>query len=166
MNKMSTRTLVLSGVLTALVVVLQFMGSFVKLGPFSISLVLIPIVIGTATCGWKIGAWLGFVFGAMVFATHDADAFLAVNTLGTIVTVMAKGVLCGLLSGLAFNGMYKLFRNTTVATAVSAVVCPVVNTGVFLFGMPCVLFGNCGRLGTGSRIRKHRILYDFRSCRR
>ena len=138
-RKMSVQTLVMSAVLTAIVAVLQFMGSFVKLGPFSISLVLIPIVIGTATCGWKIGSWLGLVFGVMVFITHDADAFLAVNIPGTIITVLAKGVLCGLVSGLAFKAAQRIFKgNLLVSTAIAAVICPVINTGIFLTG--CLLF--------------------------
>lgn len=138
-RKMSVRTLVMGAVLTALVAVLQYMGSFIKFGPFSISLVLIPIVIGTATCGWKIGAWLGFVFGAMVLITGDAAPFLAVNALGTVITVLVKGTLCGLIAGLAFKGAQRVFRgNIYLASAVSAIVCPVVNTGVFLLG--CLVF--------------------------
>ena len=65
-RKQKTETLVLGAVFTALVVVLQLLGSFIHLGPFSISLVLFPIVIGAATCGWKMGGWLGFVFGVAV----------------------------------------------------------------------------------------------------
>ena len=61
-----TEKLVLAALLTALVVLLQYLGAFVRFGPFSISLVLIPIVIGAATCGASIGAWLGFVFGVVV----------------------------------------------------------------------------------------------------
>lgn len=134
----STKTLVLSAVLTALVVLLQYLGGFIKLGPFSISLVLIPIVIGAATCGAGIGAWLGLVFGGMVFATGDAAAFLAVNVGGTILTVLVKGVACGYLAGLAYQGVYRLTHKRYLAVMVAAVVCPVVNTGVFLIG--CLLF--------------------------
>lgn len=135
-NKMSTNTLVLSAVLTALVVILQFMGSFVKLGPFSVSLVLIPIVIGAATCGALTGVWLGLVFGAIVLISGDAGAFLGVNVLGTIVTVLLKGIACGFFAGL----IYKLLErfNRYVAVIGAAVVCPLVNTGVFLLG--CLVF--------------------------
>lgn len=35
-------------IFTAIVVVLQLLGSFIKVGSFSISLVLIPIVVGAA----------------------------------------------------------------------------------------------------------------------
>ena len=127
--------MVLGAILTALVIVLQLAGSFIHLGPFSISLVLIPIVIGAATCGPAIGAWLGTVFGIVVLMT-DAAAFLAVDPLGTVITVLLKGFACGLISGL----VYKLFekKNIYVAVAAAAVVCPIVNTGVFLLG--CLLF--------------------------
>ena len=137
-SKMSTRTLVMGAVLTALVILLQYMGSFVKFGPFSISLVLIPIVIGAATCGVKIGGWLGFVFGVVVLLSGDAAAFLAVNVWGTIITVLVKGTLCGLLAGLTFKGVNALSKNTYLATVAAAVVCPLVNTGIFLIG--CFLF--------------------------
>ena len=135
-SRMSTETMVLGALLTALVFVLQYMGSFVKFGPFSISLVLIPIVIGAATCGVGIAAWLGLVFGAAVFASGDAAAFLAVDVAGTVVTVLVKGVACGLCAAL----VYKLFEkvNRYLAVVVAAIVCPVVNTGVFLIG--CKLF--------------------------
>jgi thiamine transporter ThiT len=46
----STKKLVLGAVLTALVIVLQLLGAFIRFGPFSISLVLVPIVIGAALC--------------------------------------------------------------------------------------------------------------------
>lgn len=44
------------GLLTALVVVLQLLGSFIKFGTVSISLVLIPIVVGAALYGVGAGA--------------------------------------------------------------------------------------------------------------
>lgn len=137
-NKLSTKTLVLAAVLTALVIILQFMGAFVKLGPFSISLVLIPIVIGAATCGTGVGAWLGFVFGVVVLISGDAAAFLAVDVPGTIITVLLKGTACGLVAGLTYKYTLKLVKNTYVAVIASAIVCPVVNTGIFLLG--CLVF--------------------------
>lgn len=95
-QKMSTQSLVLCAIMTALVIILQFMGAFIKLGTFSISLVLVPIVIGAAICGVGAGAWLGFVFGIVVLLSGDAAAFLAVSVPGTIITVLAKGTACGL----------------------------------------------------------------------
>lgn len=134
-RKTSTQTLVYGAILTALVVVLQCMGQFIRFGMFSISLVLIPIVIGAAVCGPKISTWLGFVFGVVVLMT-DAGAFLAVDIFGTVITVLVKGAGCGLVAGLVYKAIEKM--NRYVAVVCAAVLCPVVNTGIFLLG--CVVF--------------------------
>jgi uncharacterized membrane protein len=158
-NKISTNTLVLSAVLTALVVILQFMGSFIKLGPFSVSLVLIPIVIGAATCGAGAGAWLGLVFGVIVLISGDAGAFLGVSVPGTIITVLLKGIACGYLAGLTYRLLEKYNRYAAVIAA--AVVCPIVNTGVFLLG--CLVFfmdtvaGWAASAGLGGNVAQYMI---------
>ena len=135
-RKAQTRALVLGAVMTALVIVLQFLGAFIRFGPFSISLVLIPIVIGAATCGVGVGAWLGFVFGLVVLLSGDAAAFMSISPIGTVVTVLLKGTLCGLAAGLTYKAVEKFNRH--LAPIAAAVVCPLVNTGVFLLG--CAVF--------------------------
>lgn len=120
------------GLFTAIVVVLQFLGGGIRLGMFSISLVLIPIVVGAALYGWKSGAWLGFAFGAAVLLSGDAAAFLVVNPLATVLVVLVKGAACGLVAGLVYQLLKKI--NGTAAVFAAAVICPVVNTGVFLLG--------------------------------
>lgn len=133
--KFNVRTIVGMGVLTALVIVLQAIGSVIRFGTFSITLVLVPIIVGAALYGWKAGAWLGFVFGIMVLAT-DAGAFLAISVPGTIITCLLKGILAGAAAGI----VYELFENKTKLGAVigAGIICPVVNTGVFLLG--CLVF--------------------------
>ena len=134
-NANQIRTLTLGAILTALVIVLQMLGQFIRFGPFSISLVLVPIVIGAAMCGPKISTWLGFVFGVAVLMT-DAAAFLAISVPGTVITVLLKGMAAGLAAGLICKALEK--KNRTLAVILAALVCPVVNTGVFLLG--CVVF--------------------------
>jgi thiamine transporter ThiT len=135
-TKASTETLVLGAILTALVIVLQLLGSFIRFGMFSITLVLVPIVVGAAKCGTKIGAWLGFIFGAAVLLSGDAAPFLAVNAAGAIITVLVKGTACGLCAGLVYKALAKY--NVYAAVIAAAIVCPVVNTGIFFVG--CVVF--------------------------
>lgn len=134
-KKTSIQSMVGMGILTAIVVVLQFIGSAIHFGPFSISLVLAPIIIGAALYGWKAGAWLGFVFGIMVLIT-DASAFLGISVPGTIITCIMKGVLAGAAAGIIYKLLEK--KNKTLAVITAGIACPVVNTGVFLLG--CVLF--------------------------
>lgn len=135
MNK-NTKKIVGVALFTAIVVVLQLLGSFIRFGPFSISLVLIPIVVGTALYGIGAGAWLGLVFGVTVLASGDASAFLAVNVPGTIITVLAKGAAAGLLSGAVYKLVEK--KSKTAATICAAIAAPIANTGVFLLG--CLIF--------------------------
>ena len=133
---LSLRKLTLGAMLTALVVVLQLVGSFIRFGPFSISLVLIPIVIGAATCGPYIGAWLGLVFGAVVLFSGDAAFFLQFNAPATILVVLLKGIASGLVAALVYRVLERF--NRYVAVVAAAIVCPLVNTGIFLIG--CFLF--------------------------
>ena len=142
-KQMSTRTMVTGALLTALVIILQFMGAAIRFGPFSISLVLIPIAIGAITCGKTVGTWLGLVFGVVVLASGDAAPFWAVNTAGTIITVLVKGMAAGFISALVYEVLVKLFGKNRqkmqyVAAIVASLVCPIVNTGVFLLG--CLVF--------------------------
>lgn len=127
--------------LMAMIVVLQFIGSSIPPigGMVSISLVLIPIVIGAATYGVGAGAILGGTFGviATIGCVTGSDVGGAMvfqaNPVLCILVVMGKGILAGMAAG----AVYKLLKkaNGYVAMLCAAIVCPVVNTGVFLICM-------------------------------
>ena len=127
-----TKLLVTLAVLTAIVAILAYFGGFIKIGLASISLTLVPVVLGAALCGPWSGAWLGFIAGAVFFLTPDAAFWLGMGILPTILIVLLKGFLAGLAAGF----IYKLLKNVNqyLAVIVSAIVCPVVNTGIFLIG--------------------------------
>ena len=129
----STKNLVMYAVLTAITFVLQYVSIFIRTGTFSITLSLVPIVIGAALLGIRGGAWLGFVFGVAVLASGDAGPFLALSVPGTVITVLAKGTISGLLAGVIFKVLKS--KNTTLAVALSAALCPIANTGVFIIGV-------------------------------
>ena len=135
-KRISTRTLTGLALFTAIVFVLQFFDAAIRFGAFSISLVLIPIVVGAALYGPWAGAWLGFVFGLVVLLSGDAAPFLAVNPLGTVLTVLVKGTASGFCAGLIYRALEKV--NGWLAAIAAAVTAPVVNTGIFLLG--CLLF--------------------------
>ncbi len=131
------RQIALTAMLTAIVAVLPVLGNYVQPVPgVSISLVLVPIVLGAALLGSLVGAWLGFVFSVMVLATGGATAFFPIHAFGTVVTVLVKGSCAGLCAGLVFKALEKL--NEYFAIICAAVTAPVVNTGLFLVG--CRLF--------------------------
>ena len=136
-RKFDTKQMVGIALLTALVVVLQFLSGMIPpIGGFSISLVLIPIVMGAAIYGPGAGAFLGGVFGLIVTINcingtdpGGAMVFQAGPVL-CILVVMAKGILAGLAAGL----VYQLLKGKSgyLAMLCCAIVCPVVNTGVFV----------------------------------
>ena len=137
MNKLTlknnkVRRLTLAAMLTAIVVILQLLGSAIRFGVFSVSLVLVPIVIGAALLGMVYGAWLGFAFSLTVLLSGDAAPFLAVSAFGTVVTVLLKGTLAGLCAAFVYRLTEKSHPYLSVVLA--AIVCPVVNTGIFLIG--------------------------------
>lgn len=147
-------------ILAALVAILAYFGGFIKIGGFaSISLTLIPVVLGAALYGPWAGAVLGGVAGAVFFLTPDAAYWEGLSIHGTIITVMVKGVLSGLCAGLAYKLLEKV--NRYLAIIVSAIVCPVVNTGIFLLG--CLVFFmdavNSGAAGENMSVAGYLIVF-------
>lgn len=136
MKNTKTQKIVGIGLFTAIVVALQLLAASIKFGPFSITLVLAPIVIGAALYGVGAGAWLGVAFGVSVLISGDAAAFMTINPAGTVITVLLKGMLAGLVAGLIYKALEK--TNKTVAVVLAGIACPIVNTGIFLAG--CYLF--------------------------
>ncbi len=135
-------------ILSAVVVILQLLGSFIRFGPVSVSLVLIPIVVGAAMYGPGAGAILGFVFSIVVLLQPDTAFFYGIHFWGTVLTVLAKGTLAGWLAGVVFNLISG--KNTWLAVCLSAVVCPIVNTGLFFAGCRLFFWEALAELGNGN----------------
>ncbi|MBD5115453.1 MAG: ECF transporter S component [Ruminococcaceae bacterium] len=133
-KKIDVKKLAFIALMTAITAVLQVLSGVIQFGPFSITLALTPIVVGAALYGWKAGAWLGLVFGAVTLT--NAGLFLAINAPGAIAVCLLKGVLAGAAAGLIYKLLEK--KNAYVAVIAAAIVCPLVNTGVFILG--CLLF--------------------------
>lgn len=144
MKKFNVEKFVGIAMLAAIVVVLQFFANNIRFGGFSITLVLLPIVVGATLYGVRAGTLLGAVFGCVVVAgilLFGPDPFTAVlwtaKPIATSIVVIIKGAAAGCLSGLIFK--LSLRNNTSlnriVSSYLAAIVCPIVNTGVFLLAM-------------------------------
>ncbi len=141
MNKgklLSARNIAYFSVLLALVVVLQCCGGFFRIGPTSLSFVLVPIVLGGILLGWIAGGLLGLVFGFIVlmYGVAGADAFtatlLADSPVMTVLICLVKGIAAGIVPAL----LYKLIarKNTLVGAIVASASAPIMNTGLFIVG--------------------------------
>ena len=126
--------------LIALIVVMQAISGMIPpIGGFSISLVLIPIVLGAAMYGPAAGALLGAAFGVIVYincvtgADPGGAMVFQADPILCFVVVLGKGILAGFASGM----VYKLFKqkNPYLAIICAAIICPIVNTGTFVICM-------------------------------
>lgn len=140
MNNAKIKRMAGIGLLMALVVVMQFIGGMIPpVGGFSISLVLIPIVLGAAIYGSSAGALLGATFGIVVVANCITGADIGgqmvfqANPVLCVLVVMGKGILAGLASGFVYGALKKV--NPYLAMLLAAAVCPIVNTGTFVICM-------------------------------
>ena len=141
---MTSRTKTLAGmaIFIALVVVLQLFASFVKLGPFSITLALAPIVVGSAVYGRLSGAVLGGAFGVVVLIMCingiDPGGYMlwSANPALTAAIVLSKGIFAGLASGFIYSLLSK--KNIYSGVVCAAIICPIVNTGILIAAL--VLF--------------------------
>ncbi|NCB50472.1 MAG: ECF transporter S component [Clostridia bacterium] len=137
-----TRRLVGMSIFTAIVVVLQIFATFVKFGPFSITLALTPIVVGAALYGPKAGAWLGGVFGAVVLIMCIVGADMGgailwnVNPAVTAILCIVKGAAAGWISGLIYRAVKS--KKITARVIAAAICSPIANTGIFLLAMATI----------------------------
>lgn len=135
MSNQKTKKLVGTAFLAAIIVVLQTVASGIKIGPFTPTLSLIPIVVGAIIYGEWAGAFLGLVFGIVVFisvlggAEPMSTMMFELHPFLTAVVCLLKGALAGFIPGIA----YKLIKNkdSLVATAIPALLAPITNTGIF-----------------------------------
>ena len=140
-----TRKMTGLAIFTAIIVVFQVLCTFVRFGPFSITLALAPIIIGTAMYGKGAGAYLGGVFGAVVLVTGllgwdggTVMLLMGINPLGCVLVCLLKGVAAGFFAGLCYELIAK--KNDKLGVLISGIVCPVVNTGLFIVGMLVFFF--------------------------
>ena len=113
MNKKqgNTQRLAVLAVLTAIVIILQA-AVVIPLGPFTVTLTMLPIIIGAIMYGPLGGAVLGTVFGVVVsiqVLTGAAGAFstamLEYQPAATILICLLKGIAAGLATG-AFSACF------------------------------------------------------------
>lgn len=139
--KASAKTQRLTGLalMTGIIIVLQIVASFIKFGPFTITLALAPIIIGAALYGAGAGAYLGGVFGVVVFIACVAgwdmggNILFTARPLVTLILCVVKGALAGLAAGAVYRALAQ--RSPMAGSILAGIVCPVVNTGIFCLGL-------------------------------
>ena len=128
----TTKTITGLGILTAILVCLFGLSNVLKFGYLTPNYALISIILGACLYGPFGGLFLGFVDGVLNLLVGEVGAFMAVNAWATVLVVILKTSIAGLLAGLIFLPFKK--KLPFVGSVISSVVVPVVNTGIFAVG--------------------------------
>ena len=165
--------LVQLALLTAVILVLQFTGVAIRLpipGATNISLVLIPIALGAMLLGPAAGAFLGFVFGMVVYISGGVmhlDFFTGFlfdnNPIITAGICIVKSTLAGFLSGAAYKALSQNKRLGLLPFFVAAAIVPLVNTAVFCLGC-LVILDTIRSLMSAATIGGSAIYFIFIGC--
>ena len=137
--KEKTLRLVQLGLLSGLIILLQLYFVIPLPGSLTLSLVLVPIVVGAVLYGPRAGALLGGVFGVLVavMAVQGrlgalTNMMVAYNALLTVAICVLKGVAAGWVPGLIAKAFKK---RRFIGIVLAAAVAPIANTGIFVIGM-------------------------------
>ena len=145
-NNKKLHDMVGTAILAAIVILLQAFV-VIPLGAFTITLTLVPIIIGAIIYGAKAGAFLGGVFGVTVAIQVVTGALgvlsfkmFELHPVLTITLCILKGIMAGLVSGLVWAA-FKNKKNNVAGVVLSAVSAPIVNTGIFVGGLFAFYYG-------------------------
>ena len=134
-NSQKIIRLTVTAILLAITIVLQAIAGFIVIPVTNTSpaLSLIPIAVGAIIYGPSCGALLGLGWSLFILVSGQASGYMAMNLIGTIITVIGKGTLAGLGSGF----VYKLLKekNYVVAIIAAAIVTPLINSLVYRIGL-------------------------------
>ena len=134
-------------ILTAIIFLLAFTPlGYLRVGPVSITFLVIPVVIGGMTLGPVRGGFLGAVFGATSFAQcfmgdPFGAALVALSPLATAVACFVPRILIGVVAGVLFPALLKVSRSHVLAFVGTAVAGTLTNTILFV-GMVVGFFQN------------------------
>ena len=138
-NRKKIHMIVGTAVLAAIVIVLQTIASGIKIGPFTVTLSLVPIILGGVMYGPLSSTVLGGVFGAVVTAAviSGADVGGAMmfqkNPVLTVLLCMVKALVAGFAAGIIADSLAKRGK-VTAGVFLAALAAPICNTGIFVLG--------------------------------
>lgn len=115
-----------TAILVAIILILSFTPlGYLKAGVIEITILMLPIAVGSILISPAAGAVLGFVFGltSLWFATP----LLAINAILAVVTCIVPRVLAGYLCGV----IARAIKNKTVSCVVGSLSASLLNTVLF-----------------------------------
>ena len=148
----TAKNVAILGILVALVIVLQLFASAIPMFGVTLNFSLIPIAFAGIMLGWLGGAIVGFVCGLVVWigmgvlgGEYSTAILFQANPVILTIMCIGKTTVAGIVSGLTYKWLSK--SNAFVAVCVSALIIPIVNTGIYTLGIVIMRDTAAGLLG-------------------
>lgn len=150
--------LTMTAIFATLIILMTFTPiGYIPIGPVKMTLLTLPVAIGSIVLGTRSGLILGTLFGLTSFYTcFGMDAFgnilLGINPFFTFIMCVVPRVLCGFLPALIYKAISKNgAKNTLIAIPVAAASTAIINTLLFITAL-WALFNShlSGILGTNN----------------
>ena len=132
----------MTALLAALIVLMTFTPiGYIPIGPVKMTLLTLPVAVGSIVLGIRSGIILGTLFGLTSFYTCFGMDFvgvglMAINPFLTFVMCVVPRVLCGLLPALIYKAISKNgTKRTMLAIPVAGASVAIINTVLFLGSM-------------------------------
>lgn len=147
MKSTKVSTLVRLALLSAIIVIMAFTPlGFLNVGPFAITFITIPVIIGAITMGPTAGLFLGGMFGLMSFiqcfqGSLLGSVLLTINPFLTFFNCMVPRLLMGWLCGLLYRALNRSGKDSIAAVGTASISGALMNT-VFFMTSFILCFGN------------------------
>lgn len=147
MKRKQLTHMVLLALFSALIVLL---GStplgLIPLGFINVTILCVPVIIGSLLLGWRSGLILGLAFGLMsVFSAFTKPSALVATLMGASpVLMIIMSIVPRLLVPLVACGLYRLLEKRTKAAAAVAAACGSLTNTVFYLGLMLLFYVLCG----------------------
>lgn len=145
--------LTMTALFATLIILMTFTPiGYIPIGPVKMTLLTLPVAIGSVVLGTRSGTILGTLFGLTSFYTcFGMDAFgnmlLEINPLFTFIMCVIPRVLCGLLPALIYKAISKKgTQNTMLAIPVACASTAIINTLLFISALWLLFNGNLTEL--------------------
>ncbi len=134
--------------LAALIILMTFTPiGYIPIGPVKMTLITLPVAVGSIVLGWRSGLILGSVFGLTSFYTcfgmdYVGVGLMSINPLLTFLMCFVPRILCGFLPAMIYKWITKDgIKRTLLGIPVAGASVAIINTVLFLSSM-WLFFGN------------------------
>ncbi len=139
--------MVFTAILVGLICLMTFSGiGFIPIGPFRLTILTLPVAVGSVILGPRAGFILGAVFGLASFVTcfgmDPLGSFLlGINPFYTFLFCVIPRIICGIVPAFIFKAIKKFDKTQVVASGVCCLLTALLNTVLFLSFL-WILFAN------------------------